>query len=134
MADSPRPSDSDRDAAEAGAAEPQGAAAPQGDGSGPVPAGASRRSWGGRLARWAAGGLAGLAVFVVGVWAISQTEAARERLQGIAVQQIANLLAEDATVSVERLEGNFWTGAIIWAIVLRTYVTVRLSEVSMILK
>ncbi|HIG75481.1 MAG TPA: translocation/assembly module TamB [Bacteroidetes bacterium] len=111
MADSPRPSDSDRDAAEAGAAEPQGAAAPQGDGSGPVPAGASRRSWGGRLARWAAGGLAGLAVFVVGVWAISQTEAARERLQGIAVQQIANLLAEDATVSVERLEGNFWTGA-----------------------
>ena len=39
------------------------------------------------------------------------TDGGRERLRGVAVQQIANVFAEDATVSVERLEGNVLTGA-----------------------
>lgn len=52
-----------------------------------------------------------LALVVVGAVVFLQTEAGRSRVQGVAVGQIANLLAEDAEVTVERLEGNFLTGA-----------------------
>lgn len=95
----------------------------QGDGAAPagapeadVPPGAAPEasggpSLGGRLARWAVGGLVGLAVFIGGALLLLQTEAARARIQAIAVQQIANLLADDATVRVERLDGDFLTGA-----------------------
>ncbi|MEM1055755.1 MAG: translocation/assembly module TamB domain-containing protein [Bacteroidota bacterium] len=109
MPDSTRPVDAVPDDAPEADVE----AVSQGDGAGPLPPKTEppRRSLGGRLARWTIAGFAGLAVFAVGVWALVQTEEARERIQALAVQQIANVLAEDAEVSVERLEGNFWRGA-----------------------
>jgi translocation and assembly module TamB len=48
-------------------------------------------------------------VLVVAV--VLQTEWGRQTVQGVAVEQIQNLLAEDATVRVDRLDGNFLTGA-----------------------
>ncbi|HEX8298108.1 MAG TPA: translocation/assembly module TamB domain-containing protein [Rubricoccaceae bacterium] len=39
------------------------------------------------------------------------TESGRERARLIAVTQIANLFAEDASIRVERVDGNFLTGA-----------------------
>ena len=111
-----RPDAASGDAPQTGAA----AGVPQGDGAAPVaPAptpeasGGERRSGSraGALARWAAAALAGLAVLIGGALLLLQTEAARLRVQAVAVQQIANLLADDATVRVDRLEGNFLTGA-----------------------
>ena len=40
-----------------------------------------------------------------------QTEFGRQKVENIAVEQIQNLLSDSATVSVERIDGNFLTGA-----------------------
>ena len=54
----------------------------------------------------------GLVVLVaVGAVAYLQTESGRGWVQGLAVGQIQNLLADDATVTVDRVDGNFLTGA-----------------------
>lgn len=52
-----------------------------------------------------------LAVVAVGALVFLQTEAGRGWVEGMAVQQITNVFAEDAEVSVERVDGNFLTGA-----------------------
>ena len=77
----------------------------------PPEGGAGRRSLGRRLGIAALVLLALVAVAVVGVVAWLQTESGRSFVQRMAVEQVANLLADDATVSVERLDGNFLTGA-----------------------
>ena len=58
---------------------------------------------------------------VVGALVYLQTEAGRARVQGVAVEQIANLLADDAEVRVERLDGNFLTGARLVGLEVRRY-------------
>ena len=50
-------------------------------------------------------------LLAVGAVAYLQTEAGRGWVQGLAVAQIQKLLADDATVTVERIDGNFLTGA-----------------------
>ena len=52
-----------------------------------------------------------LAVLVVGFVLFLQTGTGRETVRSLAVGQIQDLLADDATVSVERLDGNVLTGA-----------------------
>lgn len=74
-------------------------------------AGRPRRSWRRRTVH---GGLIAVAVvlaLVLVVALVLQTEWGRGRVQSIAVGQIQELLDEGATVSVDRLEGNFLTGA-----------------------
>ncbi|MDT7856527.1 translocation/assembly module TamB domain-containing protein [Rubrivirga sp. S365] len=73
--------------------------------------GAGRWSLGRRLGVAALVVLAVVVVAVVGVVVYLQTESGRARVQTVAVEQIQNLLADDATVSVERLDGTFLTGA-----------------------
>ena len=77
----------------------------------PPDGGGAGRSWPRRLGI-AALVLAALVAVVVGgalVWL--QTESGRSFVRGVAVEQVANLLADDAEVTVERLDGNFLTGA-----------------------
>ena len=55
-----------------------------------------------------------LLVVAVGLGALAyylQTQGGRARVRAIAVVQIANLFADDATVSVRDVDGNFLTGA-----------------------
>ncbi|MFN3595966.1 MAG: translocation/assembly module TamB domain-containing protein [Rubricoccaceae bacterium] len=67
-----------------------------------------------------AAALVALAVVAVGALvAVLQTEYGRGRVQSVAVRQIENLLAEDATVEVARVEGNFLTGARLLGLVIR---------------
>lgn len=90
-----------------------------GDG-GPAPEG-HRRRWPRRVGT-VVGGIAGvLAVLVVGVLVFLQTEAGRGYAQGIVIGEIENLLAEDAEVSAERLDGNFLTGARLVGLEVRRY-------------
>ena len=60
-----------------------------------------------------------LLVAVLGVLFYLQTDAGRGKIQSIAVGQIQELLAEGNTVEVDRLEGNFLTGARLIGLVLK---------------
>ena len=52
-----------------------------------------------------------LAVLLGGLYLFLRTETGRDTARGVVVTQIQNLLADDATISAERLSGNFLTGA-----------------------
>ena len=79
--------------------------------SAPPPSGGAGRSWPRRLGIAALVLLALVVAVVGGVLVWLQTESGRSFVRGVAVEQVANLLADDAAVSVERLDGNFLTGA-----------------------
>jgi len=113
---------------------PEGAGGPPGDGAPARPrgtpgpalaaaAGARERSRAARAARAAARTtltvalVAIIALAAIVVWL--QTEAGRGRVKSIALGQIDELLAEDATVEAARLEGNFLTGARLVGLVIR---------------
>ena len=53
----------------------------------------------------------GVILLVVGLFFFLRTQTGRETARSVVVGQIQNLLADDATVSAERLDGNFLTGA-----------------------
>lgn len=55
--------------------------------------------------------LAFVVVLVVAAVVVLQTEWGQQKVQEIAVGQIQNLLAEDASVRIDRLDGNLLTGA-----------------------
>jgi translocation and assembly module TamB len=102
------------DAAAAGSARPV-------EGDGPAEAGGRRHPWLRRAGVGAAALVGLLVLLAVGAAVYLQTEAGRARVQGIAVEQIANLLADDAEVSVDRLDGNFLTGAELVGLEVRRY-------------
>lgn len=85
-----------------------------------APAERHRRPWWVRGLR-ALGALLAVVIVLVLVAAIVllRTEWGRRQIQGLAVGQIQGLLAEGATVEVDRLEGNFLTGARMLGVVLR---------------
>ncbi len=108
----PLPSDDDRpdSGAAAGGVPDDEHAPPPGPDETPVKR-LERRITARRVA-YAFTGLVVLLILAVGALLLFlNTDAGRERLRGVAVQQIANAFAEDATIRVERLEGNVLTGA-----------------------
>src|SRR5690606_10953659 len=74
-----------------------------------------------RPARDGVGAAAACLVVLLGVALVGRlgTEWGRQRIQGLVVVEIQNLLAEGATVEVDRLEGNFLTGARLTGLVIR---------------
>ncbi len=121
------PSRTDRDALGDGAAPDAGArrgvdpAAPgaSGDGGPETPARPHRTRR--RVARALLAVAGVLAVLVVGALVFLQTEAGQTFAQGLVIGQIENLLADDAEVHVERLSGNFLTGAVLTGLEIRRY-------------
>src|SRR5690606_22887789 len=112
--------------------EARGAApAPGGDGSAPparAPEGgaaapeaeAPRRPWWEKTLIGLGAAVAVLVVLLgVALFVLLGTEWGRQRIQGLVVVEIQNLLAEGATVEVDRLEGNFLTGARLTGLVIR---------------
>ncbi|MEM8559036.1 MAG: hypothetical protein AAGG50_14545, partial [Bacteroidota bacterium] len=78
-----------------------------------------KRSWLRRLA-WGGGVLVALVVLLVLVAVLAlQTEWGRSQVQEIATTQIQNLLADDATVEIGRLDGSFVTSATLTDLVIR---------------
>ena len=55
--------------------------------------------------------LAFVVVLVIAAVVVLQTEWGQQKVQEVAVGQIQNLLAEDASVRIDRLDGNLLTGA-----------------------
>ena len=90
-----------------------------GDGAAPVGAGAAPRAgepaprypWRRRVGLGVAGLVLVVTLVVVGALVYLQTDAGRTFVRGIVVQQVANLLADDAEIEVAGLDGNFLTGA-----------------------
>ena len=79
--------------------------------TGPDGADVHRTHWGRRIGKVVLG-IAGLLVLVVaGVLIYLQTNAGRTFARGLVTGQITKLLADDADVSIETLDGNFLTGA-----------------------
>lgn len=76
-------------------------------------------SWAVRIGRGLAIAVAFLAFLALGVLLVLQTEIGRSKVQTMAVSQIQNLLADGAEVEVERLGGNFLTGARLTGLVIR---------------
>ncbi|MEM1041627.1 MAG: translocation/assembly module TamB domain-containing protein [Bacteroidota bacterium] len=70
-----------------------------------------KRSLGVRLATWLGIALAVLVGVVLVAALLLRTEWGRSKVQDIAVAQVQNLLAEGGTVTVDRLDGGFLTGA-----------------------
>ena len=70
-----------------------------------------RRHWGRVVGKVLLGLAAVVVLLVVGVLVFLQTDAGRGFARGLVVDQIANVFADDAEVSVDGLDGNFLTGA-----------------------
>lgn len=68
-------------------------------------------SGGHRALRWVLVALGIVVGLVLLVAILLRTEWGRAKVEGIAVEQIQNLLEDGATVSVERIDGGFLTGA-----------------------
>ncbi|WP_420456358.1 translocation/assembly module TamB domain-containing protein [Rubrivirga sp.] len=71
----------------------------------------AHRPWARRVGRVLLGLVAVVALVVVGALVFLQTGAGRTFARGLVVGQITKLLADDAEVSLDRLDGNFLTGA-----------------------
>ena len=117
----PSPTDSPTGPSGDGAA-PDRAAVPGHGGAAPgTPPGAppERRHVGRKVLKGVGIGVTVLLVAVLGVLLYLQTDAGRGRVQSIAVGQIQELLADGNTVEVDRLGGNFLTGARLIGLVIK---------------
>ena len=77
------------------------------------------RPWGQRVLRWVLVALGVVLGVVLLAALLLRTEWGRAKVEGIAVEQIQNLLEDGATVSVERIDGGFLTGARILGLTIR---------------
>ena len=100
-------------AADLGGASGDGAAPAGASASGELRAGepTPRHRWRRRVGLGVAAAVLLVTVVVVGALVYLQTGAGQSFVRGIVVEQIANLLADDAEIEVDGLDGNFLTGA-----------------------
>lgn len=105
--------DSLGDGAAPEASVPSGVSGPTApvSGDGGPPTDPERRSWGRRIARGLLAVVAVVAFVVVGFVVYLQTNAGQSFARGIVVDQIANVFADDAEISVDGLAGSFLADA-----------------------